>query len=116
MTAAAGTPALLAWTIRLLAGVCLFGAWTYISYAIRAQSPDDYWIGIALAGEAVGLLRRLYWARVFGLLGLAFAGAWSFWEQIQAGATVGNTLAAGAALLAAFLLARHPQHFQHRWW
>lgn len=116
MTAASPPSVLLSWTVRLLAGACLFGAWTYISFAIRAQSPDDYWIGIALAGEAVGLLRRLHWARVFGLLGLAFAAAWSFSELTRIGATVGNTLAVGTALLAAFFLARNPQHFQHRWW
>lgn len=116
MTGTPETPFLLALTIRLLAGTCLFGAWMYVSFALRVQSPDDYWMGIALAGEAVGLLRRLHWARVFGLLGLAFAGAWSFWEQTRIGATVGNTLAVGAALLAAFLLARYPKHFQHRWW
>jgi hypothetical protein len=104
------------WTVRLLAGGCLFGAWTYISFAIRAQSPDDYWLGIALAGEAVGLLRRLHWARVSGLLGLAFAAAWGFSELLRAGATVGNTLALGGSLLAALVLARHPQHFPNRWW
>lgn len=116
MTEPAPPSQLLDWTVRLLAGGCLFGAWTYIAFAVRAQSPDDYWIGVALAGEAVGLLRRVYWARVFGLLGLALAAAWGLSELIRAGATVGNALTLGAALLAALLLARHPRQFQNRWW
>lgn len=116
MSEAAEPPLLLAWTVRLLAGGCLFGAWMYITFAIRAQSPDDYWLGIAFAGEAVGLLRRLQWARIFGLLGLALAGGWGFLEINRTGATVGHALALGAALLAAFLLARHSRHFQRRWW
>lgn len=104
------------WTLRLLAGGCLFGAWAYISHAIRVQSPDDYWFGIAFAGEAWGLLRRLNWARGFGLLGLAFATAWSIWEQSATGATVGGALTVSGGMLAAWILARHPQHFSRRWW
>lgn len=116
MKETAASPPLLAWTLRLLAGTCLFAAWIYVGAAIRLQSPDDYWLGIAFAGEAVGLLRRLHWARGFGLLGLAFLGAWGFWEQARAEATVGSALALGASLLAALVLARHPRHFQRRWW
>lgn len=110
------TPPLAAWTLRLLAGTCLFGAWVYVGHALRVQSPDDYWIGIAFAAEAWGLLRRLNWARACGLLGLAFATAWSVWEQSRSGATVGGALTVGAGLLAAWVLARHPQQFARRWW
>lgn len=116
MTASPPSPVPLAWTLRLLAGGCLFGAWSYIGHAIRVQSPDDYWFGIALAGEALGLLRRLSWARLFGLLGLAFAVAWIITEQSRSGATVGGALAVSAGLLAAWVLARYPQHFSRRWW
>lgn len=109
-------PPELAWTLRLLAGICLFGAWNYIALGIRAQSPDDYWLGVAFAAEAVGLLRRLHWARVCGLFALAFAGAWILWEQSRSALTIGSTLVTGATLLAAWFLARHPQHFARSWW
>lgn len=99
-----------------MAGGCLFGAWVYIRYAIAAQSPDDYWIGIAFLGEAWGLLRRLNWARGFGLLGLALVLAWSLWLQSTGGATVGSALCLAFGLLAAWMLARHPQYFTRRWW
>lgn len=116
MSEAGPVPRALAWTLRLLAGGCFFAAWLYFGWAFRLQSTDDYWFGVAFAGEAVGLLRRLSWARGFGLIGLAFGIAWSFWEQTQVGATVGGVLLAGGGLPAAWVLARYPQHFSRRWW
>lgn len=116
MKPAARPPPALTWTLRLLAGACLFGAWNYVALGIRIQSPDDYWLGIAFAAEALGLLRRVHWARACGLFALAFAAAWIFWEQTRSTPTVGSALAAGATLLAAWFLARHPQHFVRSWW
>lgn len=102
--------------MRLLAGTCLFAAWLFLSTAFREQDPDAYWMGVAFAGEAFGLLRRLQWARVFALLGLALAAGWLLWQGSREGATVGGTLAMGAALLAGWCLARHPDAFTRRWW
>jgi hypothetical protein len=115
--AAAGQPPpRIAGTLRLLAALCCLLGGAVVVGAILQQRPDVYWLGIALLANGCGLVRRLNWARILSVAGLAVVAAGALLAAMR---HPGDPLSLSVIVAAIFLAARlwqHPDDFTRRWW
>jgi hypothetical protein len=98
----------------LAALCCLLGS--AVVGAILQQRPDVYGLGIALLANGCGLVRRLNWARILSVAGLAVVAAGALLAALR---HPGDPLSLSVIVAAIFLAARlwqHPEDFTRRWW
>lgn len=104
-------------TLRLLAALCFLSAGAIIVGAIMQQRPDVYWIGIGLLVNGSGLARRLNWARVLSVAGLAVLGAVALLDAMKhRGTDPISLIVIVVVVFAAARLWQHPEAFSRRCW
>lgn len=104
-------------TLRLLASLCFIAGGAIVVGAILMQRPNIYWAGIVLLANGSGLARRLNWARVLSVAGLAAIAAVALLDLMKhRGMDAPDVLAITAATFIAARLWQHPEAFSRRWW